>query len=196
MAGLLEDLSVSSDLFHYSEMISQQARCAQQAAEELGVPLGVISIARPDEGDGASSVGQLPSGESGVMYRGRAVQNLAPRAPHQDWESFTTCPHEDLRDPGRLHLDPFGYLHICQGIGIGNLFETPLAEIVAAYQPEEHPIAGPLLHGGPAALVHQYQLSHEPAYADACHLCYTARLSLRKRFPHILAPDSMYGVPS
>jgi len=35
---------------------------------------------------------------------------------------------------------------------------------------------------------------HAAAYADACHLCYTAREQLRPRFPHLLAPDAMYGV--
>ena len=41
----------------------------------------------------------------------------------------------------------------------------------------------------------RYQLAHATAYADAdaCHLCYAARQSLRSRFPELLTPDQMYG---
>jgi len=107
---------------------------------------------------------------------------------------LTECPHEDLRQPGRVHLDPLGNLHICQGISLGNVFETPLKEICQKYTPDTHPICGPLLEGGPVALVQEYHLPHEPVYADACHLCYAARLALRERFPETLLPDQMYGV--
>jgi nicotinamidase-related amidase len=193
LAGLVEDLSISSDLYHYSDEMSQQVQQAVTAARQLGIPVGTISVAQP-EAVAAAASGQLPLGQSGVMYRGRASSKLASRAPHQGWESFTRCPHEDLRDPGRTHLDPLGNLHICQGISIGNLFDTPLAEIVAGYDPDAHPICGPLLAGGPVALVSEYALPHAAAYADACHLCYEARRDLRARFPEILLPDQMYGV--
>ena len=99
-----------------------------------------------------------------------------------------------LLDPGRIHLEPLGYLHLCQGITIGNLFERPLKELLEEYTYEKHPIAGPLVKGGPAQLVNEYDLAHEPGYVDACHLCYTARAALRPRFPAELAPDQMYGV--
>jgi hypothetical protein len=49
------------------------------------------------------------------------------------------------------------------------------------------------LAGGPAALISEYHLPHAASYADACHLCYDARVMLRERFPKILAPDQMYG---
>ena len=41
-----------------------------------------------------------------------------------------------------------GNLHICQGISIGNLLECPLAKIMSDYDPDDHPIIGPLLVGG------------------------------------------------
>ena len=194
-AGLIEDISVSSDLYHYSESMSQQARNAVAAAEKLKIPVGTISVAQPDVVSADCAVGQLPEGESSVMYRGRAACNLVPLAARQPWEKFTTCPHEDLRAPGRCHLDPLGNLHICQGISLGNIYETPLKDICAAYDADAHPICGPLLNGGPVALVTEYTLPHEGTYADACHLCYTARQELRRRFPEILNPDQMYGVP-
>ncbi len=182
-AGLIEDLTISSDLYHYSELNSLQVRNAVAAAEELGISIGTISIGQPDSTEGTGST---------LMARGRASCNLAHKMPHSSWEQFTRCPHEDLRDPGRIHLDPFGHLHICQGISIGNLFEKPLAAICSSYDPEIHPITGPLLEGGPAALVSEYSLPHAETYADACHLCYEARRELRDRFPQILCPDQMY----
>ena len=194
-AGLIQDLSVSSDVYHWSEALSQQARNARAAAEKLGIPIGVISIAQPEATNATLAAGQLPERESAVMYRGRAAGQLAARAEHRPWTQFTACPHEDLREPGRVHVDPFGNVHLCQGISLGNLFHTPLKEICRTYDPDLHPIAGPLLAGGPAELVRRYELPHEDDYADACHLCYEARRALRGRFAEILAPDQMYGVP-
>jgi hypothetical protein len=195
MAPWVEGLSVSSDLFHYSEKISQQASNAAAAAQQLGIPVGTISIARPDE-QATSACGQLPEGESKVMYRGRAAQVLVEHAGRLAWDRFPECPHEDLRDPGRVHLDPLGYLHICQGISIGNIYQSSLVEICAQYDPEAHPIVAPLLAGGPTELVKRYALPHEAGYADACHLCYSTRSALRLRFPEVLLPDQMYGVYS
>ena len=194
-AGLLQDLSVSSDVYHWSEEVSRQSQNAQAAAEQLGIPIGTISIAQPQATNAASATGQLTIGESAVMYRGRAVEKLAARAVHQPWAQFTACLDEDLRDPGRVHVDPLGNVHICQGISIGNLFQTPLKEICETYDPDAHPIVGPLLRGGPVELVSQYGLPHAETYADECHLCDEARRTLRARFTEILTPDQMYGVP-
>ena len=183
LSGKLVDLSVSSDLYHYSEELSQQAQNATTAARELDIPVGTISIAQPEAQD------------SSIMYRGRAWRVLVPRTEQRSsWESLDACPYEDLRDPGRIHLDPLGNLHICQGISLGNLFERPLEEILAKYDAASHPICGPLLRDGPAGLVRSYDLPHGDEYADACHLCYEARLDLRSRFPEVLGPDQMYGV--
>ncbi len=192
LAGKLEDLSISCDLFHYSQETLHKAKNAVQAAEEVGIPVGTISVAQPGE-DAEDSQGQLED-EAAVMYRGRAAEQLISRVENQSWERFTECPHEDLDDPGRVHLDPLGNLHICQGISIGNLFEKPLTQILEEYDVDAHPVCGPIHSGGPVALVSEYNLPHAEAYADACHLCYEARRSLRPRFPEILGPDQMYGV--
>lgn len=191
---LVQDLAISSDLYHWSEKLSEQAKNACAAAEKLDIPAGVISIAQPEAINTASAIGKLPAGESRVMYRGRAAEKLAARAAKSPWTQFTECPHEDLREPGRVHVDPFGYLHICQGISLGNLFERSLSEICRTYDPDAHPITGALVEGGPAELVRRYKLKHQESYADACHLCYEARQALRSRFPEILGPDQMYGV--
>lgn len=192
-AGLVKDLSVSSDLFHWSEPVSKQVTNACTAAEKLGIPLGTISVAEPEMGRSEGQIGMLPEGESGVMYRGRAAAKLAPRASSKPADEFNKCPFEDLRDPGRVHLDPFGHVHICQGISIGNIYETSLREITETYRPENHPITGPLLKGGPHELAREYGTILDSGYADACHLCYSTRLGLRQRFPNILTPAGVYG---
>ncbi|UCC87951.1 MAG: radical SAM protein [Anaerolineales bacterium] len=193
-AGLVQDLSISSDLYHFSQKLSQQAKNARRAAEQLAIPIGIISIAEVEAQDAKSVIGQLPVDESGVMYRGRATEKLAVNAKRWPWEEFAECPYEELREPERLHVDPYGNLHVCQGISIGNLFHRPLSEICQTYDPESHPVVGSLLAGGPAELIRYYGLPYAKGYADACHVCYEARRMLRGRFPHTLTPDQMYGV--
>ena len=193
LSGVLHDMTISTDLFHYSEMISRQAACCQAAAKQLGIGVGVISIARP-QGGGAASVGQLPPGVGTVMFRGRAAAKLADGAPQQPWQSMAICPHERLDAPSRVHVDALGNLHVCQGISLGSMFQRPLVEICATYDPRTHPIIDPLLRGGPALLAQEHGVVVRPTYADACHLCYETRVALRNRFPDILTPDQMYGV--
>jgi len=196
--GCLADLTVSSDLFHCNESLGECPQNALAAAKLLNIPTGMISIAQPGA-ESRQTHGQIED-EAAVMYRGRAVKMLAEKAARHPWRGFDSCPHEDLREPGRVHLDPLGNIHICQGILIGNVFETPLREICEKYNADAHPICGPLLEGGPAALVTEYNLPHASLsggalqYADACHLCYEARTTLRDRFPQYLNPDQMYGV--
>lgn len=193
--GLIQDLSVSSDTYHWNAELHQRALIAQRAADQLDIPIGIISVAKPGAPETSAAAGQLPIGESGVMFRGRAAESLASKAHHQPWSSFTECPYENLVDPGRVHIDPLGNVHICQGISLGNVFQSSLVEIAAAYDPGAHPITSPIIQGGPVELVRRYDLPHSERYADACHLCDEARRGLRDRFPEILMPDQMYGVP-
>ncbi len=194
-AGLVQNLSISSDLFHTSDASFPLTGHARQAAELLGIQVGAISIAQPESySKGQAEHGMLPTGDLDVMYRGRAVEKLANLAPHKPWRNFSTCPHEDLLDPGRVHLDPLGYVHVCQGITIGNLLKTSLKDLCSNYNPKADPVIGALLEGGPARLVEQHGLDHQETYADACHLCYETRRALRSRYPEILQPDQMYGL--
>ena len=190
-AGRIEDLTVSSDLYHCNECLGERPQNALVAAKWLNIPTGMISIAQPDE-RAPETQGQIKD-EGAVMYRGRASQ-LVTRVALHPWQGFIECPHEDLREPGRVHLDPLGNVHICQGVIIGNVFEKRLRQICDEYDADSHPICGPLLAGGPAALVAEYNPPHASDYADACHLCYEARTALRARFPELLAPDQMYGM--
>jgi hypothetical protein len=191
-AGQLHSLSASTDELHSDERVSSEARSVLRACEALGIPADLIMCDVPEAAESAARRGEPVEGGA-VMYRGRAAVTLAPKAPALPWDSFTECPHEQLDDPGRVHLDPLGNLHLCQGLVLGNLIERPLKDLVRAYRPKQHPIAGPLLQGGPAELVRRYDVPHAPAYADSCHLCYSARLALRTRFPEVLRPGQMYG---
>jgi hypothetical protein len=122
------------------------------------------------------------------------VEKLAAGLPTRPWHGLTKCPHEKLDDPSRVHVDCFGHVHLCQGISMGNFWQTPLSEIVKQYRPTEHPIVGALLQGGPAELVRRYDLSHEEGYIEECHLCFAARLALLERFDDCLAPPQVYGL--
>jgi len=194
-SDMVEDLSISCDQYHDCDEEKSLPRHALAAAEQLSIPVGLIKIALPEQVSSDNREGQLPEGESRVMYRGRAACKLAERCGSgKSWTKFDSCQNEDLREPGRVHVDPFGNLHICQGVVIGNLSEKSLQSICDEYKPDTHPIVGPLLAQGPAGLVKQYNLPHRKTYADACHLCYEARDQLRERFPAVLAPPNMYGV--
>lgn len=194
LAGKIQDLSISSDLFHFSEKVSLQSRIVTQVAKQLDIPVGTICIELP-ENHGISTIGQIPPESASIMYRGRAAVKLVPSAMLYPSGLFTTCPHENLDDPGRVHLDPFGNLHICQGIIIGNIHNSSLAKICAAYDPERHPILGLLREGGPLKLAEHYGVNIADYYADACHLCFETRIQLRHQFPELLMPDQMYCVP-
>jgi hypothetical protein len=99
-----------------------------------------------------------------------------------------------LEGLGRIHIDPFGNAQICQGISIGNFWETPLSELIKNYNVNSHPICGPLKRGGPLQLVKEYHVEHENKYVDECHLCYMTRLQLLDKFPQYLTPRQVYGL--
>ncbi len=186
----LTDVTLSDDELHFGEVRETPARRALQAAAALGLPADTLATASPCV-QGAPGEAQVLGD---VMFRGRAVEKLTGGLPRQPWQSFAECPHEELAEPERVHLDPYGNVHLCQGLLMGNLWATPLAQMVAAYAAQAHPIVGPLLRGGPAELIRAYDLAHEEGYVDACHACYTARRALLDRFPAQLAPRQVYGM--
>jgi hypothetical protein len=174
------DLSVSDDALHHGEGDESPARRALRAAERLGIPGMAICTPAPEQG-------------AGVRFRGRAADKLTSGLPLRSWREFVECPDEDFADPGRVHLDAYGNVHLCQGILMGNMWRTPLSELVSAYDPHEHPVVGPLHRGGPAALAIEHGLEPEPEYVSACHLCYRIRERLLDRFPDELGPSQVYG---
>lgn len=187
-------VGLSSDLFHGEAMMTQAAKNASAARERLDIGGGILSIRPIDDGGGSQPPEKgEPIVGGPVRFRGRAVAKLAADVQQQPWSRFTECPDEDFTNIQRVHVDAYGYVHACQGLCIGNVWEQPLKNIVEEYDPHAHPIIGPLVGGGPVALVKQYNVPHAETYADACHLCYTARDALRSRFPQLLAPPTAYG---
>ena len=189
-------LSLSEDTFHSEDVAKSPTRHAQAAAIRMGIPVGVISIGRPsvEIKEGSEQVRGEPVIGGSTMFKGRAVDKLIGGLPTRPWHIFTECPYEDLRSPKRVHLDPYGNIHMCQGISIGNMWQTPLSELIDKYDYNSHPISRPVVEGGPALLAEEYGIKHEDRYVDACHLCYCLRLNLLDRFPQYLAPRQIYGL--
>ena len=190
----ISDLSVSDDVYHYGEAEENLAKHAYEAARSVGLPVGKITIEDPKKYMREIEWKGKPIVEGRVQFKGRAVEKLVVDLPRQPWIGFDKCLDEDFSNQSRVHVDPFGYVHVCQGITIGNVNQTPLSILLTTFEPKRHPICEPILEGGPAELVRRYNVEHEEGYVDECHLCYSARPRLRRRFPEFLAPDQMYGV--
>lgn len=179
----LENLTLSDDPFHHQgeDPLFQYALAA---AKELGIQVETIVLKKPTP---------LNYKESGVMFRGRAALQLTEGLPLEEGKVFTSCPYEQLINPNRLHVDPYGNLHLCQGLLLGSLKKASLFSLLKGYQPWKHPIVKTLLKGGPALLASQGGLC-KGRYVDACQLCFIARSSLIKIYPQWLAPRQVYGL--
>ncbi len=190
------DLSMSNDPYHYDDEDNNPVVRAHKVAKRLDIPVAEICIDKPSVTAGMDE--ETARGEPIIggttMFRGRAVEKLIAGLPQRKWQEFTECPYEDLESPKRVHLDPYGNVHLCQGLSMGNFLETPLSELVNKYEALSHPICGPLVKGGPALLAREYKVDHDSEYVDACHFCYLVRLALRERFPQYLAPGQVYGL--
>jgi len=190
----LDDLSVSDDAFHSATPSSSLAGNAVAAAEELGLPVQRICIDSSPLTADSEQVQGAPKTGGEVVLKGRAVATLASEAPQRHFSCFSECTQEELVNPGRVHLDPFGNVFVCQGLSLGNIWQRPLAAMMVQYRPQEHPIIGPLVRGGPAELARVYGLPEGDAYASDCHLCFLVRRSCVDRFPGYLCPASVYGL--
>jgi len=187
-------LSLSSDLYHGESWEIEEVKNAVKAANALNIKVGVISVKHPEtEAPCRSELEGAKADFWELMYKGRAYSKLTEKASKKTWREFTKCPYEDFTKQERVHVDPLGYVHVCQGISIGNAWQKPFSKIIEEYNPYENPILEPLIRGGPVALVEKFSLPHDEVYADACHLCSAARCMLRNKYPDILAPDQMYG---
>jgi organic radical activating enzyme len=192
----LSSLSLSDDAYHHEEEKDNPAKKALAAAQKLGMDVSTICIEKPtvetdvktEEGKGTAVIG------GGAMFKGRAVEKLTTGLPRRPFSYFNSCPHEELENPKRVHVDAYGHVHICQGLSMGNMWETPLSELVKNYDAACHPICGPLMRGGPALLAKEYNVDHEDTYVDECHFCFLTRLALIDRFPQYLAPRQVYGL--
>jgi hypothetical protein len=184
-------------MFHHSGGSVNPAESAYAAAVQLGMPADTIRIeeATVEPGLCENSEKGAPVIGGNVKFRGRAADKLTAGLPTRPWEQMTSCPGEDLEDPKRVHVDAFGNVHICQGLSMGNMWKTPLSQLLRDYTPQSHPICGPLIRGGPAELAREYEVPHDAEFVDECHFCYSVRKDLVDRFPQILAPRQVYGLP-
>ena len=141
----LSMLEVSDDAFHHGEEADNSAKRASSAAQKIGMNVNTICINNPMIEKSKEQVKGKPIYIGGPKLRGRAVEKLTEGLPGCSWENFTECPFEDLRNPKRVHVDSFGNVHVCQGLSMGNMWKTPLSVLVNNYNPDAHPISGPLL---------------------------------------------------
>jgi hypothetical protein len=205
----ISDLSLSSYAYFVEDADEERLRNGMLAAQDLGLPAGVLEVGAP----ACLDIPGLCMGDaSEVMYKGRAAVALAPGRETRPPETLVTCPHEDFADPGRAHLGPEGELQLCQGISAGNVFaggDGPasadelaaprhggLAAVLASYDPLTRPVIRELMAGGPWALARA--AGHTPRlslYADECHLCYEVRAAMRAagRHPEVLTPGQCYA---
>ncbi len=188
----IDDFSISDDIYHYGNEQENLSKIAKKASENLRLPITTICIEEPrvkkEQKKGEPVI------RGGAMFKGRAVEKLIEGLPKRPWKELNECPYEDFKGLGRIHVDPFGNAHICQGLSIGNFWEIPLSKLINNYKPENHPICRSLFQGGPAQLVRDYKVDHDEEYVDECHLCYDARLKLLDKFPQYLAPRQVYGL--
>ncbi|APV43937.1 4Fe-4S single cluster domain-containing protein [Dehalogenimonas formicexedens] len=190
----LGELALSHDSFHTPVGKQSPAEAAMAVADKLGLSAYTMCIEKPSvtvETKGRKKGEPIIGG--GVRFRGRAAECVIGDLPRTDSKKFRECPDEDLANPSRVHLDSFGNVHLCQGLLMGNIWKTPLAELVKNYKGKAHPVAGPLIEGGPAELAARYGLELAAGHVDACHMCYEARKNLRGKLPEYLGPAGVYG---
>ncbi len=188
----IADISMSDDSFHFAKE-ENPAKFALQAAQNLGMPAGAICIEEPKIDPNPTGIGESVVG-GGVIFRGRAIEKLSAGLPTKPARELVTCPYEDLENPSRVHLDSYGHLHICQGLSMGNIWETPLYELLTSYNAINHPICSQLLAGGPHQLASENGLDTEGQYIEECHYCYEIRKQLLGNYPEYLVPKQVYGI--
>ena len=195
LAGIgIDDLSVSDDTIHYPDGENNHAKRAVKIAKKLNIPCGSICIEEPKVIHDDKKWHGEPVVGGDVLFKGRSVDKMMDNLPRRTYSVFDECPHEDFKKPGRVHLDPFGNAQICQGISIGNIWQKPLKDIMADYDPKSHPVIGPILKGGPAELARKFNFDITPGFVDHCHLCFEIRRGLLDSFPDCLTPKQVYGV--
>jgi len=192
----LSFINISNDSFHYGEDAVNPATIASSVAGDLGIETSTICIEPPKTLQPSSSAEEKghPVVGGGAMFRGRAVEKLTKNLPFRPWDELCECPYEDLISPSRVHIDSYGNVQICQGISMGNMWRTPLSELVFKYRSNDHPICAPLLRGGPAELAKELGVVPETGYIDECHFCYLARKAIIDKFPDYLSPKQVYGL--
>ena len=139
--------------------MGERPQNALVAAKWLNIPTGMISVAQPDA-DAQQSHGQIED-ESAVMYRGRAAVKLSATRGQPSLGRIRLPVHTKICASRDASISiRWAICTSVRELSIGNVFEKPLKQICEEYDADAHPICGPLLAGGPAALVTEYNLPH------------------------------------
>jgi len=109
-------ISVSDDSLHFGEERVTPARHALAAGNAMKLSMGALCTEKPfvKMVDGRRTVA------GSTLFKGRAVEKLVEGLPRRPWQELVTCPHEKMDDPSRVHLDAYGFVHLCQGLCMGN----------------------------------------------------------------------------
>ncbi len=98
-------------------------------------------------------------------------------------------------NPAMVWIDPYGNVLICYGLKIGNVYERDLSQILADYNPDEHPVTHVLGNETPNRLAYiNGDESIAEKYYDSCDACYRLRKKLRKSFPEAIGPEEHFPV--
>lgn len=191
----VNNLSVSDDALHHGTEQGVRTKWVKKVADELGMPSSAICLEPPDLNRAKESKNDRgePIVGGDIRFRGRAVDKLVKDLPRVDGSGFNSCPDEDFTNPGRVHLDPFGNVHLCQGIIMGNIWKTPLDKLIKEYDVNSHPICSRLHEGGPLKLAQEYGYHDQEGFVDPCHMCYETRKSILNDHPASLGPAMVYG---
>lgn len=194
----LQSLGVSTDAWHREFVSIERAERAVMVAGSLGIETDLMVCSGGSGAEGVFAQLRKDGFEvyaSRVVCRGRASSSEACQTEANNWRSFDHC-SESFGGRSRVHIGPFGEIHLCQGLLLGSdARRRPLAEIFADSNPADHPICDSLISGGPTALAElaqDYGFAPKTGYADGCQLCFEARRYLRGYFPKFIGPDELY----
>jgi hypothetical protein len=186
-------IDVSLDELHGSDEAYTHARNLIDTAKGLGLGVNIISVSDPRKcADDATCTARGEDPQPSFL-RGRAAHELVDGLDLHPVSTFGECTVEDLEAPTRVHMDPFGNIHVCQGIIAGNVWESSLASVVRGYDPHTHPVIGPLVEGGPARLAEVMGVCTGDSFATDCHACYEIRRAVRTEHKRWLGPAQVYG---
>ena len=205
--------AISVDAFHQQHTPPGRVLRVLQSARKQGLDLqGIATLIQPEDptnkwdretfrlidwfGQHGFKVDTAP-----LILQGRAV-NLARyhngkrKIPSDRCKGVYFFATEDFRNPGGIQIDSLGSVMLEHGICIGNTHRMPLADILAEYNADTHPIFSVLRRKGPFGLTKLPQASgfrlRDDGYIDKCHLCQEIRTYLLPFFPNILGPEHYY----
>ena len=200
VAAGLSSLGISTDAWHDRFVSVEDAERAARVAEQLGLEVDLmVCTGGPNEDKVLDKLKKdgFDAYASRVICRGRASTSNECRTGDHEWRLLTDCP-AIFGGNSRVHLGPFGQIHLCQGLLIGrDARREPLADIFSGFKVDDHPVCSALAAGGPAGLAQlsmEYGFIPEAGYADGCQLCFEARRHLLVHFPDLIGPPEMYSV--